>query len=380
MKLKLILQGIAILVSITTVNAQFIERHWQEGNLSWDEFRRSDTSEIETASYFTYYLDYYLALEKRKDTVFYFFKAENFTDKNALFVANQFADSNFLEYHQVLFDISELAKRRMQKSFFAGGRILINANTLLDEAYDDAEEDISQMNEDTNFGLEVSRLREWKDSITNLINKTGDSYMPSYTLKNNGFGAHIGFGGTIHSGGIKNYVKPPVFFNLGVNAQFKKIHTSLDFTFGSGKAIRDTEGKLLWKKDDDVRQYNIMANAGYVINMGRIQFTPYIGGGISGYQYYFIDDFEESFTEGRGSLVPQAGAYLDLFFYKKANFNRIYHTYYNTTPDRSVEAHGIRLNFSFTPVNFSGPLNASGNIYQISVNYVFHNRNMIINN
>lgn len=366
-----------IMISIS-LNAQFIERYWEEGDLSWSEFKRVDTSEIKTASYFTYYLDYYLAFEKRKDTTFYFFKAENFTDRNALTVADQFADSTFLAYHQLLFDISELAKRRMQKSFFSQGKILINANTLLDEAYDAAEEDIAQMNEDTNFGLEISGLKEWRDSITDLIQKTGDGYIPSYALKNNGFGAHIGLGGTIHNGGIKDYVKSPVFFKLGVNAHFKKIFTGLDFTFGNGKATRDTEGRLEWKVDDNVRQYNIMANAGYVMNSGRIQFIPYIGGGMSGYQYYFVDDFEESFTEGRVILAPQIGAYLDFFFYKRANFNRIYHAYYNTTPDRAVESHGIRLNFSFTPVSFSGPLNASGNIYQISANYVFHNRNMTV--
>src|SRR5690606_27074514 len=162
------------------------------------------------------------------------------------------------------------------------------------------------------------------------------------------------------------------------NAHFKNLYANLNFTYGSGEAVRDTEGEIEWKVGDDVRQYNLMANVGYVIKAWRFQIIPYVGGGISGYQYYFLDTNEEAFTEGGVSLAPQIGAMFDFFFYKRASINRTYHMYYNTTPDTAVESHGIRLNFSFIPVTFKSPLDASGNIYQISANYIFHSRNITI--
>jgi hypothetical protein len=358
--------------------AQFSERYYEEGPLSWDEFKKVDTSQITGASFFTYYMDFYYAKEKRNDTTFYFFKGENFTDRNSMAVVEDFIDSTFLNYHQLLFDISELARRRMQHSFIGTTQYVINANTLLDQAYDEAEENILKMNEDTRYGINIERLQHWKDSIQFLLEAKGNQYFPKYSLSNSSFGAHVGIGFSAFNSNMKDYFNSPTFLNLGFNYQQKKWFTGLALTFGSTTSNQQLVGKdnLLWLKDSDVRHYQVMANVGYLFSSKRFQWIPYTGLGLSGYQFYSFNEFAETVTEGNSRFVPQIGFYLDFVIANKASFNREYQAYFNGSPESSIESHSIRLNFSFTPITYKGIAPGRGDVFQISANYSFHTTNM----
>jgi hypothetical protein len=369
---------ICLLIVQIQATAQFSERYYEEGPLSWEEFKKVDTTQLKGASFFTYYIDFYFAKEKRNDTTFYFFKGENFTDKNTMAVVEQFVDTPFLQYHQLLFDISELARRRMQQAFIGTNTYVINANTLLDQAYDEAEENINKMNEDTRFGIDQTRLDHWQDSIQNLISLKGSQYFPKYALSKSSFGAHVGLGGSLMNQEMREYINPPAFFGLGINYQYQKLFTGLGITFGSTSSNQQVigQGNNLWLKDSDVRHYQVMANFGYLLKARRVQCIPYAGLGLSGYQFYRFNEFAETVSEGNSRFAPQLGFYLDFVLSNRASINREYQAYFNGSPENSVESHSIRLNFSFTPITYKGIAPARADIMQISANYSFHSTGM----
>lgn len=358
-----------LIFSSMNISAQFTERYWEDGSLTWeDDFLVLDTADVNAENYFTYYLDYYYGKLKQKDTVFYYFKAENFTDGDSIRALDIDTSKSLLTYYQTIFDISELHKRRLQNDFFQTN--FFYAPNKLDLTYDNTESDVLLFSEETKSGSDIDEMQRWADSIQLLINGEGNKTLPKYTLSNNAFSSNIGLGYTKYNSEIEDYIKGSVFFKLGFTYLYKKWFVNLDGTISTSKLKKEIQGKYLWLVNDKVQQYNIFLNTGFDFRIRRFQFSPYVGIGIHGHYLSYTESDIETNLEGNVYFSPQVGMNFDYFFKINTFFNRSSQDYYQYSSSPSVESHGLRLNINYIPVKYDKLLVGNASPINFSLSYI----------
>lgn len=142
-----------------TVSAQYDLRPWQTGDLTWNDFRVVDTNTVKEHSYIEFYLDIEENEEYELGTSWVELVAAAYMDKKLSWVDKKHCTAEELRYNQVIFDLVELFRRRLQVVIDTGGNADIDYYIRLLEHVTDS------FCRDTRYGANTLAVVAWETKV-----------------------------------------------------------------------------------------------------------------------------------------------------------------------------------------------------------------------
>lgn len=209
-----------LLFSACYGNAQEIKKHWNEGKLSWEDFQ--GLSGQERGVYFRYFLRFETGKERFADTLVRKYFTEAYMLKNESWVNLQQNSEEQLLYYQLIFDILEWYRRKLQTAL-DNGVSLDRAENIFKSYFEDCNKKIAEIKLTTDNGDDEVAVAAWASKIRNELDS-----MPAYrlpTFKKTAFsaGVHFDLASFGFAGPVANYLKPAFGFAVGVEFAWKKL-------------------------------------------------------------------------------------------------------------------------------------------------------------
>ena len=257
------------------------ERQWEEGKLTWDDFKGEPFTSSTKASELNYQLSYSTTKKRIGDTTLFAFQTKNYINPNISWVKNAYKSDELLRYNQVIFNILELHRRRLQSQLH---RIynLNWAEEKLRTQYQNCNYEIKQFQNDTQLGTDESALEYWDQRIAQELKDNPFELVPEISDKNLGYGLNAGFGTGRLTGTISDSFTPTFNFMFGFDVAYKNTILFLNGTLAGNRVKSDySEDGLLWPKDLKTNVAVLDVSIGQaLIDNAKHKLTPFAGLGI----------------------------------------------------------------------------------------------------
>lgn len=285
-----------LVACLCKAGAQEDLRTWDMGPLSWDDFTLTDSSRGEEHSY----LEFFFGIADTPEGPW----ATAYMDTRQSWVDKHWRTDNELLYNQIIFDLVELQRRRMQMALdtLPKGASEPSADSVVACVVTE----IGQLDRDTRHGTDSVALHRWADSLMTLLNEPSASVYRG-TLVDDDFstggfldGSFVGTTGALH-----RHFSHGGGFEIGVEEGWRRHFLTVGVTLGLA-SCRDSAFSLS-NPDNDLYTGDALSILGLSLQYGfsvfdndRFRITPFVGYGILGY-YYSPDDSDESFGPTAGS-------------------------------------------------------------------------------
>lgn len=260
-------------------NAQKNARHWSEGKLTWNDFKEKESTH--NISDLKYYFGYKTEKQRFGDTTVLRIKAESYMDKNLSWVHPNYKTEQLLKYNQVLFDIVELYRRKLQYDIDQIN-FMYELEGKFNYTLDLCNKEIDQYYSETNEGQDFSMIQKWENQISNELNDFPINKLPSLKLSKFGYSFNIGLGSGAFVGTLGEYFTPSFNILLGFDFQYKKSVLYLNASLGFDKVKKDFATDKNWNKGQSSSASIVELCYGYaVIDNSKFKLSPYAGLGIT---------------------------------------------------------------------------------------------------
>ncbi len=256
-------------------------RLWEEGRLTWSDFKGKPFATSPNASEINSHLSYETIKKRFGDTVLFTFVTRNYINPNASWVKEFSMSNQLLKYNQVIFDIQELYRRELQVQLHR-----IDGLYLAEEKFRTVRQDcyyeIKRFQNDTQMGFDKDALDYWHERVAQLLEVHPLEVIPGTSDKNFGYGLHFGFGTGLFTGTISEYFTPTFNFIFGFDFAYKNTLLFLNATLAGNRTKKDyVEEELLWPKDLRSNVAIIDLSIGQtVVENAKHKITPFVGLGI----------------------------------------------------------------------------------------------------
>ena len=305
--MKRLVAMLLLSVLALSVSAQTDVRLWTQGPLTWDDFTIMPASSGQRS-----YLQYGIGFNPVCDTLdgvrCCYYRAESWMHPSSSWVTENHRDSNTLRYNQIIFDMLEVERRKLQQSIsatpseIAYSEMLRAASTSFSSRIDG----FSLLSQD---GADTAVLSAFERQVAAELAQYPADYRPRYTARPFGYGIYIGIGVTGSTGSMGKAFSPGAGLNVGFDFSYNRHLLILDGTLGLCKArqtfslvgpdgIMNTfpEGKLGGL---------LTVNFGYgytLVDNLRWQLSPLVALGIREYSYSH-ESGDNSFVDARPEPV-----------------------------------------------------------------------------
>ena len=254
------------------------ERLWEEGRLNWNDFRGEPFTSSPNASELNYQLSYSTTKTRIGDTTLFIFQTKNYVNPNISWVKESNKSDQLLRYNQVIFNILELYRRKLQNQLHRIDNLFL-AEEKFRTQYQNCNYEIKQFQNDTKFGTDELSLDYWDKRIDQKLTDNSFELVPEISDKNFGYGLNAGFGIGILSGTISNFFTPTFNFMFGFDVAYKNTVLFLNGTLAGNKVKRDyVEDGMLWPKDLKTNVTIIDVSVGHTLmDNSNHKLTPFAG-------------------------------------------------------------------------------------------------------
>ena len=276
---KNILITIISLFTILNLYGQDNRKYWNEGELTWNDFKEKENTI--GVSELKYFIGYNTGKQKHNDTTILRLKAFCFTDKNLSWINKDFKNKQYLKYNQVIFDIAELHKRKLQYKLDrinSIGEAEIRFNQILTNLSNM----VNKFQEETNGGQKQEVIDKWDLIIKNELRNYNNVNIPQFNKRNFGYALHAGFGSGIFTGSLGQHFGQTFNFIFGFDFTYKKSILYLNGTLAGDKVAKDYISDKNWYQGQHANVAIIDISYGYaVIDKSKIKLSPFVGLGIT---------------------------------------------------------------------------------------------------
>ena len=120
MKIKIVIIFLANLILAYGLFAQNNTREWSQGKLTWDDFKEGKSELHESQiSYFAYSFLFFPERQMFENALVVRNVARAHMDRNLSWVNPEYKTEQLLRYNQVIFDIVELYRRKLQIELYS---------------------------------------------------------------------------------------------------------------------------------------------------------------------------------------------------------------------------------------------------------------------
>lgn len=295
--MKRLIPILLLLLITLTATAQNDRRFWSDGPLTWSDFTVVPTSSHPGSS-----LQYVLAYMPVCETIYdcgkegvgipsHFYRAQAWMVSSSLYVTEGQQTDFLLRYNQLVFNMLEVERRKLQQSLATYTTTVPN-NILwrTQEADEYLSKRIKLLNEMVVEASDTALLPFYEDQVAKELSQWPAVYVPQYSPLPFGYGVYVGLGATGSTGSLGKAFGPGIGINLGFDFSYKRHYFILDATLGYCR-VRQT----LALNDGKNASFTSGTNASFsLINFGygfhlvdncQLQLTPFVALGIQDYSF-----------------------------------------------------------------------------------------------
>ena len=273
-----------------SVSAQPDVRFWTQGPLTWDDFTIMPASSGQRS-----YLQYGIGFNPVRDTLdgvrCCYYRAESWMHPSSSWVTENHRDSNTLRYNQIIFDMLEVERRKLQLSINANPSEIAYSEMLraASTSFSSRIDGFSLLSQD---GADTAVLSAFERQVAAELAQYPADYHPRYTARPFGYGIYIGIGVTGSTGSMGKAFSPGMGLNLGFDFSYNRHLVILDATLGLCKtrqtfSLADPDGTMTTFPEGKLGGL-LTVNLGYgytLVDNLRWQLTPLVALGIRMYSY-----------------------------------------------------------------------------------------------
>ena len=271
----------AFLVSLTSFSQEY-RKYWEDGKLTWNDFQGKHTIKHDT--YLSYVLSYQSNKKEINGVLYDGIFSEAYIDKSLSFVNPNLRDEFYLNYNQVIFNLIELSKRKLQKRFFELDNIY-ESNSLLLDVKKQLQRRIFDFQEASNYGIQKDVTKQWRITTEQELKSTSNFNIPDYKRSNWTYGLYGGVDFGTYGGDYKENFNNTLALSFGFEFSYKKVYLLLNMGITNSKLNKDlVDTDLFLAKGEKTLMGNFNAAIGYpVYETKKIKFTPFVGYGLSSF-------------------------------------------------------------------------------------------------
>lgn len=343
--------------------AQTSLRSWEEGALTWNDFKGKALESSTSNSEFAYTMSYATHKEKFADTALFYLKTENQLNQNITWVKEAEKSDELLKYYQVLFNLVEVYRRKLQIEL---NRIdkLSKADLALEAINEELKFEIRRYEGDTENPSDSTGLEYWDKKVSDMLLKTPLEKMPQLADRNLGYGINAGIGAGGFSGSIADHFTQQLNFTYGFDCSLKNTSLLLNGSLGGNRIVKNfTEENQLWPKGKRSTVAIIEVSIGQsIINSSKHKLTPYAG--------FALMEFIVNRNYQDFSMVNYGLSYGLIYDFKmRKSFRIIPASYTNSMIERAE--HNLRIRLFASPISFE---NIKGQSINLSIGYSLNGR------
>ncbi|MDH6312498.1 hypothetical protein M2137_001269 [Parabacteroides sp. PFB2-10] len=267
------------LISSCELVAQEYKKNWSEGALTWNDFIERRNSQ--GVSELKYFLGYHARKQKFGDTTVVRNMAEAYIDRESSWINPEYKTEQFLRYNQVIFDIVEIYKRRLQLEL-DGASSIFDTESKLYATYAYCTNEIEQFQLESADGFNLEAIEFWEQIVSNELNRYTEKSIPEFKNRSFGYGLHAGIGAGTFSGSIADHFSPTFNFMFGFDFAYKRSIFYLNGTLAGGKVRKDYLSNDYWYEDQNFGLAVIDISYGYAfLDNKKFKLAPFAGLGIT---------------------------------------------------------------------------------------------------
>lgn len=274
----------------TGLKAQKYQKDWDEGKLTWQDFSEKESNQ--GISELKYFLGYNTDKQQYGDTTVLRNKARCYIDRNLSWINPAYKKEQYLRYNQVIFDIVEIHRRRLQ---FELDRVnsLYGIEGKFNYIYTLCNNEIDKFNKESNGGQNVSTIKIWEQKTSKELKLQPDNEIPEFENENFGYALHAGFGSGFFTSSLGEHFAPTFNFMFGFDFAYKKSILYLNGTLAGDKVKKDYLSDKSWYEGQRANVAIIDVSYGYaLIDNENIKISPFAGLGITEFTGENKDDKE----------------------------------------------------------------------------------------
>ncbi|MBI9036473.1 MAG: hypothetical protein JEZ03_18605 [Bacteroidales bacterium] len=259
--------------------AQSDTKCWSEGELLWSDFKGEPESQRK--SVLSYYTESRSGRMSLNDTVYNRYLTKVFIDRDLSWIHPEFKTDLYLEVNQLMFDIVELYRRRMQYDL---DRVYngYTAQRKSGEYFDSCNERISSFYNESSAGEVEQVVKEWKQVISDELAVVGDSKRPDFRISKFGYGMHLGIGCGSFAGSLAKQFGPSFNIIYGFDFSYMKSILFIDATIGFNQIKKEYVFEEGWRKGQGGTVAILNVSYAYkVFDNGELRLSPFAGFGLT---------------------------------------------------------------------------------------------------
>ena len=278
---KSILLLVILTITITSSSQEY-RKYWKDGKLTWSDFQGKHTDKQDT--YLSYILTYQSDKKEINGVLYDGIFSDAYIDKSLSFVNPNLRDQFYLNYNQVLFNLIELSKRKLQKRYFELDNIF-ESNSLLLDSKKQLQRKIFDFQQASNYGIQKDVTKDWLEKTNKELANTSNFRIPDYKRSNWTYGLYGGLDFGTYGGDYKDFINNTLALTLGFEFSYKKVYLLLNMAITNSKLNKDlVDTDLFLAKGEKTLIGNFNAAIGYPIyETKKIKFTPFVGYGITSF-------------------------------------------------------------------------------------------------
>lgn len=272
-------------------------RYWEKGPLTWNDFSVVNKSIGAEHSYLEFGLDVVYRKQELESGSIMVNTAVAYANKEMSWVDANFRTPAQLRYNQVVFNIAELHRRRLQVVVDTGGAVNMDYYMRL------LTHEVDSFCRLSNYGNDTAEVLWWEQEIRRQMDSITPLMVEKHTLANKvegmrpdgSFGMSMGLGTKFFFGDIYHLFAPSGGFYFDMYGGGGRHVFTCGFYIGGGRCkpdsimTVDTSNTLYW--NDKIMTIDLHVDYGYsVVSNRRLTLTPFVGYGLQGVYYSTTDE------------------------------------------------------------------------------------------
>lgn len=277
MRLSLIF--LFLILTVNNLVAQEYRKYWKDGELTWDDFQAKPTknSTINLA----YVLMYKTDKKEFENIQYYGVFADAYMDKSLSFVHNNIRDYYQLKYNQVIFNLVEIYRRKLQQRIFKIDNNF-EISSLLQDVKSQLSRKVQDFQDEGNYGIQREVTDEWLSATYEDLEKSKPFEIPDFRKSNWTYGMFGGIDFGMYNGDFDPLFNNTLAMVLGFEFSYKKIFMGLNMSFTNSKLNGNLmDGSLNIPQGEKATIGLLNTYFGYpIIDSKKIRVMPFAGYGV----------------------------------------------------------------------------------------------------
>lgn len=264
----------------SSIHSQEYRKYWKEGNLTWADFQAQPT--INNPTYLAYVLMYQTDKKVIDNVTYIGVFSEAYIDKSLSFVHHNLKDEHHLEFNQVIFNLVEIHKRKLQKRLYTLNSIF-EANPLFSDSKNQLEREVFTFQIEGNYGIQKEVTEKWLLKTSQDLANSPAFEIPDFTKSNWTYGLFGGVDFGFYGDTYNEIFNNTIAMSLGFEFSYKKIFMGLNMSLTNSKLNTDLiDDSLLINKEERASIGLLNSYFGYPIyDSNKFRIVPFAGYGVT---------------------------------------------------------------------------------------------------